>query len=433
LVVDLPLGVRPGKLRRPIREALQQFGLKRLRVASTHTGHCRGFAVADVTRPEAALVAISNSNGIALSTDSIVDGVAAAPAIAQLSRSCGGKVDSLFPFVPEPVRRKLQLDAEALHSTLDQALGVHISNALTALCQAVGVDFGAVSAIDGCACCGGSVLMLHSAFGGRIIAVEADEARAALLGENLALLCPDGRASALRGDFCALWPSLTPAGVIFLDVPWGGPRYGELGVIDGLELGGVPLPQLIASLAMPSGTEPKRMAAPLLAVRLPRNFDTDALASELSRLWADWAFRWDPVLQQPERPMPFRIDLGGCGVLLAVCVCGAAAVAGDFLVEGFRLAGLDDLVAALRSWDGEGGHRHRVAFFDWEAARWVPLSRWKGCKPGLRSAAAGAPPTPPAPRRRGVDGARRVLPLHDELSGGLHFYRAHRRTTLVGI
>jgi len=290
-------------------------------------------------------------------------------------------VDSLFPFVPEPLRRQVLLDPEAMHSTLDQALGDHMVGALAALCKASAVETSCLSAVDGCACCGGSAVALHRAFGGRISAVELDEARAKLLRSNLALLCSDSRAEAICGDFCKLWPSLTPAGVLFLDPPWGGPRYGELASIHELYFGGAPLQQLLAQLV-------EAHAAPLLAVRLPRNFDTDALAIDLSNLWEGWNFRWDDELQQPERPMPFRVDLGSCGLLFMICVCGRQAfrpASRNFVTDGFCLSDLDNLVNALRQWDGEDGHRHKAAFFDWEARRWIPLSRWKGCKPGLRS------------------------------------------------
>lgn len=383
LVVGLPCGLRPGKLRRPLREALNPYGLRRLRVAVTHTGHCRGFAVADFIGPEATTMAEAAKLEIMVPAGD-AKGAESRSVPVQLSRCCGGKVDSLFPFVPESLRRQVLLDSEAMHSTLDQALGDHMIGALVALCIAADVDPAALSAVDGCSCCGGSALVLHRAFGGRITAVEFNEARADLLRSNLALLCPDGRAQAICGDFCKLWRGITPAGVVFLDVPWGGPQYGEAASIRELSLGGVPLQQLLAQLV-------EAQAAPLLAVRLPRNFDTDSLAIELSSLWESWSFRWDNDLQQPERPMPFRIDLGSCGILFVVCVCGREACGADsrsFLDDGFRLADLDSLVHGLRRWDGEDGHRHRVAFFDWEACRWIPLTRWKGCKPGLRSISA---------------------------------------------
>eukprot|EP00405_Crypthecodinium_cohnii_P032844 CAMPEP_0206522072 /NCGR_PEP_ID=MMETSP0324_2-20121206/66756_1 /ASSEMBLY_ACC=CAM_ASM_000836 /TAXON_ID=2866 /ORGANISM="Crypthecodinium cohnii, Strain Seligo" /LENGTH=127 /DNA_ID=CAMNT_0054016149 /DNA_START=117 /DNA_END=497 /DNA_ORIENTATION=+ len=55
LVVGLPFGVRPGVVRAGLREALLAFGVRRLRVCTTFTGHCRGYAVADLDRFEEAL------------------------------------------------------------------------------------------------------------------------------------------------------------------------------------------------------------------------------------------------------------------------------------------------------------------------------------------------------------------------------------------
>merc|ERR1712070_1312805 len=126
-VVGLPRGVRPGKLRRPLRDFLREFGLRKLRGASTHTGHCRGFAVADLEHPEAALQAVAASGGIEICVvgatsgrrDCAEDDARTCRAVAQLSRCCGGKVDSLFPFVPHELRGQLRLDSEAMYSTTD--------------------------------------------------------------------------------------------------------------------------------------------------------------------------------------------------------------------------------------------------------------------------------------------------------------------------
>lgn len=433
-MIGLPLGVRPSVIRPGVREALRPFGLRRLRVCTTHTGHTRGFAVADLDQPEIAVTESEAIGGLSIACRTGSDGgggdIAASRTQAQLSRCCGGKIDLMFPFVPSPVRRRLKLDSEALHSTLDEALGVHLAAALLKLCCAGGADAARLKVVDGCACCGGSTRALHGAFGGRIWAVEADKVRAELLEANLTLLCPDGRAAAVAGDFCKVWPELVPADVIFLDVPWGGPSYGEQRSIHQLALGGVPLAELLVRLA-------EADAARLLAVRLPYNFDVDLLARQLTEAWAGWEFAWDDALQQPERPMPFRADLGACGLLFMVCLCslalpsalscratdtcgpgatrggslgddGAGAASGASGWQGFRLGHLDALIEALRAWDGDAGRRHHTAFFDWEAERWVPLSRWKGCKPGLRRDAGS---------REELAGA--------ELAGAMRLYQAY--------
>merc|ERR1712151_1485936 len=110
-------------------------------------------------------------------------------------------------------------------------------------------------------------------------------------------------------------------------------------VIDSLDLGGVPLAQLMLQLA-------ESQAASLLAMRLPYNYNTDRMVLELCEAWAAWDFKWDGELGQPERPMPFRVDLGSCGCLFMVCLCGRttkrpAAPSGW---EGFRLSQLDAII-----------------------------------------------------------------------------------------
>jgi hypothetical protein len=38
-------------------------------------------------------------------------------------------------------------------------------------------------------------------------------------------------------------------------------------------------------------------------------------------------------------------------------------------------------VAALVAWNAQHAGEHHPRFFDWEHARWVSLSRWKGARP----------------------------------------------------
>eukprot|EP00928_Gymnodinium_smaydae_P070127 TRINITY_DN54052_c0_g1_i1.p1 TRINITY_DN54052_c0_g1~~TRINITY_DN54052_c0_g1_i1.p1 ORF type:complete len:455 (+),score=37.77 TRINITY_DN54052_c0_g1_i1:55-1419(+) len=406
LVVGLPFGVRGGPIRKPLREALKEFGVKRLRICTTHTGHCRGYAVVDLRSPEAAISAVTKRGGLNVTwyaksargghskPEAADDGNVSAcadhkverSALLQLSACCGGKVDTFFPLVPTHLRKQICLDAEAMHSTFDQPLAMRVAEAFVALCSVTGATASELRILDGCACCGGSAVALQHVFGGHVVAIEFDEVRSKLLQSNMNLLCPDDRTTVLCGDFCKLWPSLMPLDVIFLDVPWGGPQYGEQELISSLDLGGTSLLQLILQLS-------EAEAAPLLALRFPRNFDTESFAKELSKVWSRWTYRWDSKMQQPERPMPFRLELGDCGILFMICLCsrGESCAASRNPSVGFRLSDLDGLVFALQAWDGERGSRHHAAFFDWEASRWIPLSRWRGCKPGLRKSEVGKP------------------------------------------
>merc|ERR1711920_511252 len=163
-------------------------------------------------------------------------------------------------------------------------------------------------------------------------------------------------------------------------------------------------------------------------MRLPRNFDTDKFTKNLSKLWSALTFTWDSKLKQPERPMPFRLDLGTCGILFVICFCGReeSVPATGFPRAWFHLADLDSLVEACKVWDGEGGHRHHAGFFDWEADRWIELSRWKGCKAGLRTA-KGSAETSQQKRAEGGSG-KLFLRGNDELVKALRFYSSHLRT-----
>merc|ERR1712217_775914 len=97
---------------------------------------------------------------------------------------------------------------------------------------------------------------------------------------------------------------------------------------------------------------------PLIALRLPKNMNMVKLMHDLTSSWDAWDFCWDPVLKQPERPMPFSFELGSCGIILAICVCfrhrtvAALNTTQDeterrphVLEERFRLSQLDDIIS----------------------------------------------------------------------------------------
>ena len=75
-----------------------------------------------------------------------------------------------------------------------------------------------------------------------------------------------------------------------------------------------------------------------------------------------------------ERPLPFRIMLDVSQFLI---VCFPPRRESRL---HFGLHMLDRVIARLNAWNIGHGRQHHPAFFDWEKQRWIPLSRWRGCR-----------------------------------------------------
>jgi len=386
LVRPLPKDMRPRQLKVQLREALKSFGVERIQVASTAGGFCRGYATVKLESTSAVDRALEAwAQGIAIDHRNVArssnpvhttgaessEGGAAecAVLIAHASRCVGGKVDDLFPFLDFVARKQLHIDDVALYSTVDQALGMDVAD-LVSLFVAVGgqgrVSDDRVTLADACACCGGCSLAFAHTFG-HVHAIEVDEQRCQHLRHNVNVSGLSSTITVHCGDGAQLLGTLSED-VAFLDPPWGGRAYIHNEILHDLPLGDASLVDILKKLA-PSTVS-------LAILRLPQNFDTDALAAALSGPSEAWVC--DVSSGHENRPWPFSFLFGSSVIILVGfprCKGGAAKRL------RFDVATLDATIAKLNAWNLQRARQHHPRFYDWEAARWVPLSRWKGCKP----------------------------------------------------
>jgi hypothetical protein len=118
-----------------------------------------------------------------------------------------------------------------------------------------------------------------------------------------------------------------------------------------------------------------RAGAAIVAAKLPLAFDVDALALDLTcqELGAG------PLTS--ERPFPFIFTFGAIRFFVALfplkyCHPSRAAVAPSPTLQ-FGNRKLDAIIGAVRAWNSEVASGPR--FFDYEAGKWVPLSKWRKC------------------------------------------------------
>ena len=166
------------------------------------------------------------------------------------------KINFLFKLVPDEIRAKLLLDKEALYSTTDQITANKIAREIA---NYIPVD----SVItDATACIGGSSLALSQVFK-RVYAIEFDETRFKYLQENVATLGLEN-VDCIYGD--ALQECLKlEQDAIFLDCPWGGPKYKESKTVM-LYLSDIPLYDIVRQL---------QNKAKLFILKIPINFDEE--------------------------------------------------------------------------------------------------------------------------------------------------------------
>ena len=112
-------------------------------------------------------------------------------------------------------------------------------------------------------------------------------------------------------------------------------------------------------------------ACRILAVRVPVNFDVDAMAAEMVAPGAVPSACGDTR----ERPLPFLAKLGPKARLIVFCF--RPTKVGDGLI--FGLATLDAVIAAFVGIDRRYGRELEPKFYDFDARRWIRLRDWKGC------------------------------------------------------
>eukprot|EP00741_Cyanophora_paradoxa_P003945 tig00000741_g3837.t1 len=373
-----------------LRAALAPYGqVARLKFAVGIAGRLLGWAhvwlrPADPSAPDRAIADLDGK---------LVLGGAA----VRLSHTAG-RADALFPWQPFEVRAGLRIDQEASYSVADEPSAAAMASFLAALCRPALLrtqqrpeDGPAplplpLRVTDGAACAGGCAAALARCFA-RLTAVEVDASRAADLRHNLRLLLPPSADfEVLAGDYSALWRDLRQD-VIFLDPPWGGAGYGEKDAIRALPLGSTSVEEL--AIAARGGY------AAVLALRLPRNYDEEALVRAASGAGGKVA----PAGSAPT--LAFRADFGTCSLLALCSTAGApAAAAAPGAAFGLSLGDLDAAMASLAAWDKARRGAHAPAFWDWDTTTWIKAARWRPAAarrpPRARPSAAGGPARPPA-------------------------------------
>jgi hypothetical protein len=158
--------------------------------------------------------------------------------------------------------------------------------------------------------------------------------------------------------------------VMFLDPPWppSSPSHEPLADI--------PLPHPASLSVCDFFCRPHlRAGAAIVAAKLPLAFDVDALALDLTSQELDSG----PLTS--ERPFPFIFSFGAIRFFIALfppkyCNLSGAAAAPTPSVH-FCNRNLDEAIAAVRAWNSEVASGPR--FFDYEAGKWIPLSKWRKC------------------------------------------------------
>jgi hypothetical protein len=277
-----------------------------------------------------------------------------------------------------------------------------------------------LSITDACACAGGNSLDFGRHFA-VTHAIEFDEQRAKDLQHNVHVLRLQDSMRVHQGDANAILPSLRQH-ILYVDPPWLGPNYKELlKEQPELFLGPTSLPDLCWGVYERDDDSTCRV----IAMRLPYEYDCDALASRMVALPPSLvaevvasgrtAESIDPFLVP--RPLPFRVLLGKIWLVIfclpsrqeraearakvlgletnsasassssvapsaaaiAAAVAPTAATAPPSIPLHFNLSSLDRLIYALNGFDVWHARECDPSFFDWEKARWIATKRWKGC------------------------------------------------------
>lgn len=181
--------------------------------------------------------------------------------------------NTLWHLVPELMRDQLQLDSVSLYSVTEDSVADRMTNILAGWISPDSVI------TDATACVGGNAISFARKFA-HVNAVELTHSRCDMLRHNAGILGVSEKISVYEGDYIDLHKNLKQD-VVFLDPPWGGPDYKRARKLD-LYLGSVNIAKLTFNLLtwnMDADDDdvPRRPAAKLVALKLPYNYNYEAL------------------------------------------------------------------------------------------------------------------------------------------------------------
>lgn len=179
--------------------------------------------------------------------------------------------NALWQSVAAPLREQLQLDSVSLYSVTEDSIADRMT---TILANWINPD---CTITDGTACVGGNTISFARKFT-HVNAVELTHSRCDMLRHNAGILGVGEKISVHEGDYIDLCRSLKQD-VVFLDPPWGGPDYKRARKLD-LYLGSINIAKLTFNLLTWNAGEfgvPRRPATKLVALKLPYNYNYEAL------------------------------------------------------------------------------------------------------------------------------------------------------------
>ena len=317
--------------------------------------------------------------------------------------------DLLFPHLDEAQRRALQFDTVAFFSCCDAHSADRLSRILVAMAT-IGrrasqtPDGSTLHILDAFGCVGGNAASFAKYFDA-VTTVELEPKRYAMLTNNIAVALPphlSNRVKCVCGD--AFVQAQHPAAnVVYFDPPWGGTNYNSSTdkIVD-LEFPCGPLETAQAEATVSSAATPPPSVATspvththnlramiclagnshkdLVTLRLPTNFDIDALARwSVSPSRKEDGLIGDAGGKNNDRPLPFQVRIGHKAILFALALPLSRPSAGPKRLS-FGLHNLDEIIHSLHALDRRFLREFHPKFFDWEADRWIRLKHWKGVK-----------------------------------------------------
>jgi len=170
--------------------------------------------------------------------------------------------------------------------------------------------------------------------------------------------------------------------LLFVDPQWGGQQYTKSDRIpaDALSMGeGWSMADILQACRLQS-------AASIVAMSLPFNYEhnVDALARQVVSPLHTTAATASHSPALDERPFPFVLEFGR-RLLLIVCLpyqieTEDSSHSAQYRSLMFTNATLDTVVTNLKQFNAGYHEEHHPRFYDYEAMRWISLSRWKGVK-----------------------------------------------------